>query len=163
LSSAKERGVPIEAEIRGFGMSMDGDTFDKQCLGTDGLKRAITEAMRSANVDSSTIDLIVWAPQGNVQDFKVIDSCKQLFAGRMDSLPLVTTTFNTGYIESASLLLSVAALLRTLKTKTGIWPQRSGSASIDSRKADATRFVLVAGSSDVGYNFAVLLDTAPEV
>ncbi|HEX2958364.1 MAG TPA: beta-ketoacyl synthase N-terminal-like domain-containing protein [Chitinispirillaceae bacterium] len=163
LSSAKERGVAVEAEIRGFGMSMDGDTFDKQCLGTDGIGRAITEAMQSANIDSSMVDLIVWAPQGNVQDLKIIDSSNKIFAGRMNTIPLLTTTFNTGYIESASLLLSVASLLRTLKTGKSIWPQKTGNAAIDSRKIDTTRYILIAGSSDVGYNYAAILDTAPEV
>jgi hypothetical protein len=81
----------------------------------------------------------------------------------MNTIPVLTTTFNTGYIESASLLLSTAALLRSIKSGKEVWPQKYRVDEIDKIKIITTRFVLVAGSSDVGYNFAALLDTKPEV
>jgi 3-oxoacyl-(acyl-carrier-protein) synthase len=144
-------------------MSIDGDLFDGQCLSTIGMERAIQEALQSANIDSSIVDLIIWAPQGNAQDMKVLDSCKKIFSDRMNTIPVLTTTFNTGYIESASLLLSTAALLRSIKSGKEVWPQKYRVDEIDKIKIITTRFVLVAGSSDVGYNFAALLDTKPEV
>jgi 3-oxoacyl-[acyl-carrier-protein] synthase II len=163
LTSAKERNIPVLAEVCGLGMSVDGESFDEQCLATSGLERAIQDALQSANVDNSLVDLIIWAPQGNTQDMKVLDSCRKIFSDRMNTIPVLTTTFNTGYIESASLLLSTAALLRSLKTGKEVWPQRYGIDKMDKIEIDTTRFVLVAGSSDVGYNFAALLDTKPEV
>jgi 3-oxoacyl-(acyl-carrier-protein) synthase len=163
LTSAKDRGIPVLAEVRGLGMSIDGDLFDGQCLSTIGMERAIQEALQSANIDSSIVDLIIWAPQGNAQDMKVLDSCKKIFSDRMNTIPVLTTTFNTGYIESASLLLSTAALLRSIKSGKEVWPQKYRVDEIDKIKIITTRFVLVAGSSDVGYNFAALLDTKPEV
>jgi hypothetical protein len=109
-------------------------------------------------VTPSQIGLIVWAPQGNRQDLKVITVCEELFGSDFKKLPLVTTTFNTGYIESASILVSLAAALEALATGGGLWPQRTGVSELDQREGrGAPEYILVLASSDVGYNFAVVL------
>lgn len=160
MSSAVKRGASILAEICGFGMAMDGDTFDKQCIENKGLVHAVTVALERSKCKPSDIGMIVWAPQGNAQDNKIIDTCQKMLHA---DIPMITTTFNTGYIESVSLLLSTAVVLKTLKNGSGIWKQTTGITALDNRTIKSSRYVMVLGSSDTGYNYAVVLDTSPEV
>ena len=105
-----------------------------------------------------TRGLLVWAPQGNVQDKKVLDACAQVFGVNFPALPLVTTTFNTGFIESASILVTLAAALESLRSGQNMWPQRTGMSELDGRQLAAfPRQILALASTDVGYNFAVVV------
>ncbi|MFC1704320.1 beta-ketoacyl synthase N-terminal-like domain-containing protein [Candidatus Omnitrophota bacterium] len=155
---AEKRKVPILGEMLGYGMAMDAGNFLEQNLDIEGLVHACTLAIERSGIAPSDIDLIAWAPQGNVQDKKVIDACKYLLGQRYDCVPLVTTTFHTGYIESASIVVTLACVLSALKEGTGLWPQMTGLADIDNKilKNDP-RTILVLGSSDIGYNFAVIV------
>ena len=78
------------------------------------LRHAVDLALRRAKVSPDHIGLLVWAPQGNRQDLKVLRVCEDLFGDHFARLPLVTTTLNTGYIEAASILVSLAAALAAL-------------------------------------------------
>jgi len=141
-----------------YGMSMDAEGFLAANLGTGGLKHAVQLALTRAGIAPEQIGLLVWAPQGNRQDAKVLQVGAEIFGERFAQLPLVTTTFNTGYIESASILVSLAAALSALAGGTELWPQRTGLAELDQRPLTALpEFILALASSDVGYNFAVLL------
>ena len=157
-TNALERGAAVLAEVLGYGMSMDAEGFTVPNNGTAGLKHAAQSALTRAEVASGQIGLIVWAPQGNRQDLKVITVCEELFGSDFRQLPLVTTTFNTGYIESASILVSLAAALEALATGGRLWPQRTGVSELDHREGRGTpEYILALASSDVGYNFAVVL------
>jgi 3-oxoacyl-(acyl-carrier-protein) synthase len=156
--SANARGAKILAEMVSYGMSMDAEGFLAANLGTGGLKHAVQLALTRAGIAPEQIGLLVWAPQGNRQDAKVLQVGAEIFGERFAQLPLVTTTFNTGYIESASILVSLAAALSALAGGTELWPQRTGLAELDQRPLTALpEFILALASSDVGYNFAVLL------
>ena len=158
LDAARERGARILAEVLGYAMPHDAGPFGEQNMGTDGIALACAQALARSMVDAGAIDLVVWAPQGNAQDVKVLDGLRRTFGGRFESIPLVTTTFHTGFIESASILVSLGAALTAIDQGTGLWPQRTGLEDIDRRKPDkAPSHVLAVGSSDVGYNFAVVL------
>jgi len=157
-AAALERGAPILAEVLGQGMSMDTGGFQEPNLDPEGLCRAIGLALARAGVAPGEIDLLVWAPQGNSQDVKVLEACRRVFGGRFDLLPLAGSTFTTGFIESASILVSLAATLQALRGGTELWPQRTGLAEVDGRTLDAPpRLILAVASSDVGYNFSVVL------
>ena len=157
-SVATARGATILAEVLGYGMSMDAGAFDQPNLQSDGLVRAVQLALTRAGVDSGDIGLLVWAPQGNVQDKKVLDACAQVFGVNFPALPLVTTTFNTGFIESASILVTLAAALESLRSGQNMWPQRTGMSELDGRQLAAfPRQILALASTDVGYNFAVVV------
>jgi len=157
-TSALNRGAPILAEVLGYGMGMDAEGFVAPNLGTAGLCHAVDLALKRAKVLPSQIGLLVWAPQGNRQDLKVLQVCEAWFGTGFAQLPLVTTTFNTGYIESASILVSLAAALAALENGTELWPQRTGMAELDQRVLRAPpEYILGLGSTDFGYNFAVLL------
>jgi 3-oxoacyl-[acyl-carrier-protein] synthase II len=157
-TNALGRGAAVLAEVLGYGMGMDAEGFTTPNNGTAGLKHAAQLALTRAGVTPSQIGLLVWAPQGNRQDLKVITVCEELFGPDFRKVPLVTTTFNTGYIESASILVSLAASLEALETGGGLWPQRTGVNELDHREGRGTlEYILALASSDVGYNFAVVL------
>ena len=156
--SAVERGAPILAEVLGYGMGMDAEGFVAPNLGVGGLRHAVDLALQRAGVAAERIGLLVWAPQGNRQDLKVLQVCEAVFGAGFAALPLVTTTFNTGYIEASSILVSLAAALAALKAGAELWPQRSGVAELDQRVLGAPpEYVLALGGTDFGYNFAAVL------
>jgi len=156
--SAAARGARILAEVLGYGMSMDAEGFLAANLGVDGLKHAVQLALSRAGVTPEQIGLLVWAPQGNRQDEKVLKAGAELFGGRFAQLPLAATTFNTGYIESASILVSLASALEALDGNTELWPQRTGLPELDDRALPAApELLLVLASTDFGYNFAAVL------
>jgi len=158
LEIAQNRGADILGEVLGYGMSMDGGSFLEQNLGVEGLLHASSLAIERSGINKEDIDLVLWAPQGNAQDKKVIDACKRLLNSRYDEVPLITTTFNTGYIESASIMVTLACALTALKDGNDLWPQLTGVVEIDQKTLRrAPRNILVLGSSDVGYNFAVVI------
>lgn len=158
MESAKERGARIFAEVLGYGMSMDAGQFTEQNLDPEGLEHACNLALTRSNIGPDAIDLVIWAPQGNIQDKKVIDSLQKILGARYSEVPFVTTTFNTGYIESASILVTLAAALESLQEDNKLWPQMTGVAELDGRKLQNTpEYILALGSSDVGYNFATIL------
>lgn len=159
LRGARERQARPLAEILGYGMSMDADTFSNQCLAPDGLCRACETALARANVDAGAMDAIVWAPQGNVQDQKVLQVLERLLGARAKTIPFIATSMNTGIIETASVLMAVAAMLEAIRTNRGIWPQRTGLQNLDARKTGRLERVLALGSTDLGYNFAMVLNT----
>ena len=155
--SARTRGANILAEVLGYGMSMDAEGFLAANLGTDGLKHAVRLALSRARIGPEKIGLLVWAPQGNRQDDKVLRVGAEIFGGRFAQLPLATTTFNTGFIESASILVSLACALTALDAGGELWPQRTGLPELDQRPlAAAPEFILALASTDFGYNFAAV-------
>jgi len=162
LSSARERGAGILAEVLGYGMSMDAQEFSGRNLGRDGLREAVKLALDRAGVSPAGIDLVVWAPMGNSTDLKVVEVVDELLADRAAAVPMVTTSFNTGHIASASILVSLASALESLRNgDIDLWPQRSGIREIDARSLnEPPGIILAAASSDIGYNFATVLTTS---
>jgi 3-oxoacyl-[acyl-carrier-protein] synthase II len=157
IDSARERAVPVLAEVLSYGMSMDGKEFTAPSLDTHGLNQACNVALSRAGLSWSDIGLAVWAPQGNAQDKKVLDV---LFVNGAGTCPLAATTFNTGYIETASILVSVACALESLRTGAMLWPQKTGVPDLDNRHPDRIpRHILALASTDIGYNFAIVLTT----
>jgi 3-oxoacyl-[acyl-carrier-protein] synthase II len=159
-SAATSRGAPVLAEVLSYGLGMDAGPFDKQNLAPNGLVRAAQTALQRAGLTPADIGLLVWSPQGNGQDQKVIEVGHLLWGDAFAALPLVTTTFTTGFIESASILVSLAATIEALRSSTELWPQRTGLTELDSRHLhQLPRHILALGSTDVGYNFAVIVCT----
>ena len=157
-ANATARKARILAEMLGYAMSMDADSFLEPNLDDRGLQRAIRLALARAAVPAQSIGLIVWAPQGNRQDLKVLRACEAVWGAGFARMPLATTTFNTGFIESASILTSLAAVLSALETGTNLWPQRTGIAELDDRILERRpEFLLAVASTDIGYNYAVVL------
>ncbi len=158
LEEARARGVVPLAEVLGYAMSMDADAFEGPCLASEGLSRTCREALARAAISVTDVDLLVWAPQGNAQDDKTLEALRAIFGPELGGLPLVTTTFNTGYIESASILVSLVAALSAVRQDGGLWPQVTGAPWIDGRSvARPVRHILALGSTDIGANSALVL------
>jgi 3-oxoacyl-[acyl-carrier-protein] synthase II len=157
-AAALERGAPILAEVLGQAMTMDTGGFLAPSLDPEGLRRSMELALSRAGVTPADVDLLVWAPQGNRQDVKVLEACRAVFGARFEELPLAGSTFTTGFIESASILVSLGAALRALQEGAGLWPARTGLKELDGRTLKgAPRLIMAVASSDVGYNFSVVL------
>jgi 3-oxoacyl-[acyl-carrier-protein] synthase II len=164
LTSARERGAPVWGEVLGYGMSMDLNHFEQQCMSADGVVRAVTTALQRSGLGASQIDLVVWAPQGNAQDLKILSGLSTIDREHFARVPFATTTFNTGYIETASILISLGMVLYGNRRGQPLWPQMTGMEDLDGRTiGHPPRYVLAVGSSDVGYSFALLLDCSPVV
>lgn len=158
LEHAQTRDTTILAEILGYGMSMDTGTFSQPNLSSEGLEHACDLAFKRSGIQPEAIDLIVWAPQGNAQDKKVIATLQNKMMKNFHDIPLVTTSFNTGFIESTSILVSLAATLESLKRNIRLWPQITGDQDIDRRTfSSVPQYILVLASSDVGYNYVLVL------
>jgi len=167
LSSVRSRNGSVLAEMLGYGMGMENGPFDEQLPGSDAALRSIKTALGRSRLTFSDIDAVVWAPQGNAQDFSVLQAIEKIDPARCGSVPLVTTTFNTGYIESVSALLSLGVLICGAASGRGFWPQMTGNAEIDTRinvgAQSGVRHVLAVGGSDTGYAFSVVFDLKPEI
>ena len=66
--------------------------FSAPSLTVEGLRRACETALSRCGLDWQDIGCVVWAPQGNRQDLKVLQVCEALFGTSFAQLPLVTTT-----------------------------------------------------------------------
>jgi 3-oxoacyl-[acyl-carrier-protein] synthase II len=156
--AATARGARILGEVLGYGMGMDAEGFRAPNLGTGGLKHAVNLALARSSLSAEDIGLIVWAPQGNRQDAKVLDVCRELWGDDFGQRPLVTTTFNTGFIEASSILVSLAAALAALDAGPELWPQRTGLPQLDQRAAaEPPEYLLALAGTDFGFNFAAVL------
>jgi hypothetical protein len=83
-----------------------------------------------------------------------------LNAGGAGNVPLAATSFNTGYIETASILVATAAVLEGLRKDGALWPQKTGVVKLDNRHLSSVpQHMMALASSDLGYNFAVILKT----
>jgi 3-oxoacyl-[acyl-carrier-protein] synthase II len=163
ISSAQDREAEILAEVLGYGMSMDTDSFVLPNTGRDGLQHAVLTALTRSGIGADEIGLVVWAPMGNSADLKVIDVVNETLGERADIVPMVTTSFNTGHIASASILVSLACALHALRQDDGeLWPQITGLPDIDARVlTQRPSHILALAGSDLGYNFAVILQVNP--
>jgi len=160
LEEARARGATPLAEVLGYAMNADADEFERPCLNPRNLCVCCRQALARAGIAPDEVDLLVWAPQGNSQDNKTLDALRDLFGPDLRDVPLVTTTFNTGYAESASILISLVAALSALRRDGTLWPQMTGEPWIDGRPmARPIRHVLALGSTDIGVNSALVLRT----
>ena len=160
IESAGNRGAPILAEILAYGMSMDAIPFSDPGVSVDGLRSACDIAFARSGRSWKDIGCVVWAPQGNSQDDKILSVLSKGLDKNYPRIPLITTTFNTGYIESASILVSLCCALKCFKTGQALWPQITGVSQIDSIPMDSVpEYVLAIASTDLGYNYAVIVRT----
>jgi 3-oxoacyl-[acyl-carrier-protein] synthase II len=160
LDNARLRGAPVLGEVLSYAMTADGDEFSGPSLTCEGLDAACSTALARARLSWRDIGLAVWAPQGNAQDKKALDVLESRLWTLRPQVPLVGTTFNTGYIETASILVGVACALAALRRGAALWPQKSGVPAIDGKELSSVpAHILVLASTDLGYNFTMILKT----
>jgi 3-oxoacyl-(acyl-carrier-protein) synthase len=161
--TARSRGAPVLGELLGYGMAADPSSFTGQNLAPEALVHALEQAAGRSGIGAADVDLVVWAPQGNAQDATVLSALRIFLGDRGRTIPLATTTFNTGFVESASVLLSLAATLEALRNRSGLWPQLTGLPDLDNRHLESPpRTILVCAGSDVGLYYAAMVRIDPQ-
>ena len=106
-AAALERGAPILAEVLGQGMTHGHRGFPGAEPRPGRALPGHRLALERAAVSPGEVDLLVWAPQGYRQDIKVLEACRRVFGEQFAELPLAGSTFTTGFIESASILVGL--------------------------------------------------------
>ncbi len=160
---AKSRKVPIIAEIKGYNVNCDYELFIEPSFSENRLEETICQTMLSANITSDDIDVITWSPQGNSTDRKMLKALQNTFGEKLQQIPIITTVFNTGLMESASGTVSLAAVLFCVKNKLPIWPSINNFETIDRVLLSKTpKNILTIASSDIGYNAAVIFEISDE-
>lgn len=154
IETARERGANVLGEILGWGSTMSVDAFDGANLEPEGLERAAMLALEDSGVNAEEIDLVVWSPRGSAQDCVAVYVRDKYF----DGVPMVTSVFNTGYMETASSLHSLVSVLETLASGEKFWPQRMGMWQFDDApKPENPKKILCLASSHIGNNYAVVI------
>ena len=154
FESAQKRGAKILGEILAFETTSDICAFDSPNLDNDGLLRAAQSALDSAKVRADEIGLIVWSPRGCAQDSATIFARDKLFAGA----PMLASSLDTGYMQSASALHTLACALESLESGRKLWRQRTGLPPFDNAPLpENPELVMCLASSPTGNNYAMLV------
>jgi 3-oxoacyl-[acyl-carrier-protein] synthase II len=99
--SAEARGVPILAEVLGYGSSSDGKHLTAPC--EDGQTRAMTLALANAGLDPTDIDHINAHGTGTALNDKTeTRAIKRVFNGCSSSIPVVSIKGAVGHLLGAS-------------------------------------------------------------
>ena len=148
LSSAQERNANVLGEILSTASTIDGGDFYDSNLRGIGLRKVVELALKRANVSAKDIDIIAWSPRGTAQDALVVNLRDELFG----KIPLATTVFNTGYMETSSALHSVGCLLECLCSGENIWRQGVGIDLFDNTPFPSSAKLILAMSSSITGN-----------
>ena len=151
--AAERRGAQIYGSVLSFASYEEPGEFTDANLGGEGLEIAVERSLSRAGIGAGEIDLIVWSPRGDAQDEKIL----RLRRGIFPNAGIVTNVFNTGYVESASAISTLAEVLYCLKNGIALWRQRTGLAEIDGAPLpDSPKNILCLASSHVGNNFSLV-------
>jgi 3-oxoacyl-(acyl-carrier-protein) synthase len=158
LDVALARGATPLAEIVGYGMSTDTDSFYEPNLGSTQLAAAIDRALEMARWQPQQVGLVVWSPQGNGGDRKILDGLTASLGERADTVPLVTSVFHTGLCEAASGTITLTAVLAAWARGEALWSQITGVQAIDGRELPRDPVpTLAVATSPLGFNLALAL------
>ena len=154
--SARSRGAEILGTVLGCASTMDGGDFYDANVEGDGLFRAVDSALSQAGVRPEDIDAISWSPRGTAQDSKPINLRDKFFK----QVPIITTVFNTGYMETTSSLHSLLCLLQFVNSGRKIWKQRYGVEKLEKTVfSRQPKTILALASSFTGANYATVVST----
>jgi 3-oxoacyl-[acyl-carrier-protein] synthase II len=107
---ARRRGVPIYAEITGYGSSFDAFGITRPEPEGKGAALAMTAAMREARVDPSQIDYInAHGTSTRLNDLMETVAVKRVFGHRASSIPMSSQKSMIGHLIGASGAVEAAA------------------------------------------------------
>lgn len=111
--SAKERNASVYGKVLGYGMAHQGVAFGHLSGSCEGLKDAILEALKDANVTLDEIDAIFGFANGlKVVDDLEVEAYQTVFSENLSKKPVISVKEHTGEGRAASASLScVHALL----------------------------------------------------
>ncbi|MEZ6243932.1 MAG: beta-ketoacyl synthase N-terminal-like domain-containing protein [Phycisphaerales bacterium] len=165
---ARARGAKAYAEVAGFGAALSPNpvraTFDGAPEADEGLSDAIEAALRDAGVSPSDIDAIVPAGLGVPSlDRAEAGALRRVFADRLASIPLVTSSPNFGACHAGQGGLQAALGAVCLRRQMlparihGSAPARGLDAgACDMRDADLSHVLVCTGALG-GQNAALVL------
>ncbi|MEE8400418.1 MAG: beta-ketoacyl-ACP synthase II [Desulfobacterales bacterium] len=121
LESAQERGVPIYAEMVGYGMSGDGYHMTSPPPDGAGAVRCMTAAIRDAGISADRIDYInahgTSTPLNDLYESRAI---KEVFKAHAPSLAVSSTKSMTGHLLGGA--GGVETVFTALSLQNGILP-----------------------------------------
>lgn len=153
LASASERSANILGEIKGHGMTTDHESFFEPCPTPNGLADAMRVAMAEAHWTEADVGAILWSPQGNADDGRKLKAMEMVLGNRFSQMPIITTVFHTGLMESASGTAGLCAVLTCWKNGWPLWSSMTGADFIDRRPLPTGPVnLLTIASGDIGFN-----------
>jgi 3-oxoacyl-[acyl-carrier-protein] synthase II len=118
LEHAKKRGATIYAEVLGLGSSFDAYSVTKPDPDAKGAARAITEALREAQVDPHDVDYInAHGTSTRLNDQMETVAVKRVFGSTARGLPLSSIKSMVGHLIGAAGAVEAVALALTLHDK----------------------------------------------
>lgn len=116
---AKKRGAKIYAEVVGYGMSGDAYHITAPAEGGDGGFRAMSAALKSANLNAEDIDYInAHGTSTPVGDGIECTAIKRLFANSLDKMSMSSTKSAIGHLLGAA--GAVEAIYSVKSIETGV-------------------------------------------
>lgn len=160
LARARE-ATPL-AELVGHGMTTDPCITEDTLPPKDGLCRAVTDALSRAGWQPKDVALFTWTPQGNRSDRRTLDALHRVFGSFFTRIPLVTSVFHTGLMESASGTATLASVLFAWKTGQPLWSQMTGVEKLDGTPLPSGPCnTLAIATSDIGFNLVLAISPTP--
>lgn len=121
LESARERGVPILAEVLGLGMSSDAHHITAPPEDGAGAARAMRRALQCAGLQPEDVDYInahgTATPLGDIAETRAI---RAVFGAHADRLPVSSTKSMLGHALGAT--AAIEAVLTILAMQNGMIP-----------------------------------------
>lgn len=129
LEHARSRGVPIHAEMLGWGEASDGYSVMAPEPQGDGLKRAIEEAIRASEISASDVDYInAHGTSTQAGDAAEVRAIRKVFSG--EKMPHVSSTKSiTGH--GLSLAGAMEAGFCCLALEEGFTPVSANISELD--------------------------------
>ena len=170
--SANSRGAHVYGEIVGYGRACEISFLaDAHPDGPQAMARAITLALREANISADDLDLIVGSSWGTrTADRRELEGLSQALGGATKNIPLTNLNGYVGFIEAAGAGFNLMGALRALETGTippiaHAAPDAQYAARFDfvtttARTGLSLQYALVIGASEGGNCYAVILNRA---
>ncbi|QDU11657.1 beta-ketoacyl-ACP synthase II [Gimesia aquarii] len=116
---AKKRGIPILAEVIGYGMSADGSHMTAPDPEGRGAGRAMQNAIRDAGINNEDIDYInthgTSTPLGDVAETAAINT---VFGAHVKKMPVSSTKGHLGHLLGASGGVEFVVAVKALQEQT---------------------------------------------
>jgi 3-oxoacyl-[acyl-carrier-protein] synthase II len=117
LEHAKRRGVPIMAEVIGYGSTCDANHITAPSEHGEGAQRSMTQALLCAGIAPNAIDYInAHGTSTPLNDKYETEAIKRVFADHAYKLPISSTKSMTGHLLGAAGGIEGAFAVMSVKT-----------------------------------------------
>jgi 3-oxoacyl-[acyl-carrier-protein] synthase II len=121
LEHALRRGVPILAEVRGYGSTSDAYHLTAPHPEAVGARKAMRLALEDAGIDSSDVDYVnAHGTSTPIGDEREVYAIREVLGSRANSVPVSSTKSMTGHMLGAG--GAVEAIVCALAMRDGVVP-----------------------------------------